>query len=98
MEEDKLMGDMVVVDVVDVKVEMADEDQLMNDHVRFGTYHRLDFNINLEGQSLKLQTTLSKLDLIALINPSIVTILVERLCNLSPSPAIVGKQPKSYIT
>jgi len=37
-------GDMMVVDVVDVKVEVKEEDLLMNDHVRFGTYHQLDFN------------------------------------------------------
>ena len=43
VEEDQLMGDMVVVNVVDVKMEVEEEDQLMNDHVRFGTYHRLDF-------------------------------------------------------
>jgi len=40
----------VVVDVVEddvVKVgvvEVVDEDYLMNDLVRFGTYHRLDLN------------------------------------------------------
>ena len=37
-----MMGDMVVVDVVDVKVKVeveveVEEDQLMDDHVRFST-------------------------------------------------------------
>ena len=43
VEEDQLMGDMVAVNVADVKVGV-EEDQLMNDHVYFCTYYRLDFD------------------------------------------------------
>ena len=50
VEIDSMVVDDVVVDVVgfDVVVidvvEVVDEDYLMNDLVRFGTYHQLDFD------------------------------------------------------
>ena len=33
----------VVVDVVDVRVEMVVEDELIDDPIRFSTYHQVDF-------------------------------------------------------
>ena len=35
---------MVVVVMVDLRVEVVEEDMLMNDHICFGTYHWLDFD------------------------------------------------------
>ena len=43
--------DVTSVDVVEVGVV---EEELIDDHVCLGTYHRLDFDINLEGRSLEL--------------------------------------------
>jgi len=41
---DVMEGDMVGVDVVDVRVEVVVGDELIDNHVRFGTYHHLDFS------------------------------------------------------
>ena len=41
---DVVEGDMVEVDMMDVWVEVAMGDKLIDDHVHFGTYHRLDFD------------------------------------------------------
>ena len=46
--------DFMVVDVVEVRVEVVVENQLMDDPVRFGTYIGQTLVIDLGGQSLEL--------------------------------------------
>ena len=41
---DVVDGDVVEVDMVDLRVEVAVRAELIDDHVRFGLYHRLDFS------------------------------------------------------
>jgi len=72
---------MEVVDLmVDVRVEAVVEDWLIS-------------SVRLQPSILRMNSwiTISKIDLIALIPPSTVSILVERPCKLSPSSAIVRK-------
>jgi len=47
--EREVVADLVVMVVVDIRVEGVDEDYLMNDPVHFGTYHRSDLDYRSLG-------------------------------------------------
>ena len=63
----------------------------MNAHVRFGTYHRQDYDHRFERYFFNGLGQRSKDDLMLLISPSTTPTLVERLGGSSSSPPIIGK-------
>ena len=89
VEVEVVMVVVVVVDVVEI--------DLIDEHVRFGTYNWLNFTHQfsiLMDNLFKFWVMPSKVDLIVMMSPSIAPTLAERRCEPSSSPAIIRKLQK----